>query len=261
VRLPAVHEAHDAIEGEPAPPHRYAALQATMARLHRDAGAIADRVRDDGSIEMPIWSGEADVRRGPLWVRDMAEHFTHSVDGSIRHSVFGYTDDRDLDDIDLGAQYQLRDILATVHELNHYCQTAEQQDALAVALHAPAFPGLLDPIIVGTAYFAAFFENLTVTQPFVQARPGDIVPFPDFPALKANFDRHLAMAQDRMLEPGACERYRPRQPWPHLGAELACIDHLGGTFVHDVYFPSADAFPAIRRIAGLHASRTVRDRP
>ncbi len=233
------------VEPDPAalPPERtaeerHAALRDVMLRILTDTGAIAEAVRENGSVLVTGIADENDPAGSPVPVRDLLDHFSFNEGGVLLHPFYGYATPGTPEQIDPSAQFQMLELVKHVRELNTFCQDGHRDEALAVALQSPKLPALIDRILVGAAYFTAYFDNLAVTHSFVTgvAAPGK--PIPDFARLQNTFDRHKLMASDNMLDPSKLDALLPFAPWPHLGVEIARRHEHGEQFVHGIYFPS-----------------------
>lgn len=230
-----------ALPPERAADERHAALRDLMLRIVIDTGAIAEAVRDNGRVDVTGIADENDPAGSPVPVRDLLDHFSFNEGGVLLHPFFGYATPSAPEQIDPSAQFQMLELIKHVRALNAFCQEGYRDEALAVALQSPKLPALVDRILAGAAYFAAYFDNLAVTHSFVSgvAAPGKTLP--DFAKLQNTFDRYKLMATDRMLNPARIDALLPVAPWPHLGVEIARLHEYGQQCVHGLYFPSTYA--------------------
>lgn len=228
-----------AVAPEPVEPQptRLVQLRDQMARLLSEAQRIADAIRDEGAVAMPVIVDEPDPEAGPLPVKGLHVHFFDGVGADVRHVVYAYADPDDRRAVDLNAQYHLS--LLTGHALafNAYCQRAQMDEALGVALQSPEVPAAIDAILVRSAYFAAFFENMIAMQQAAGSASRD----PDLSRHRATLDRYLLMAIDKMIRPKTAESLLPPQAWPFVGVEVPVVPHDGDHFINGVYFPANEA--------------------
>lgn len=226
---------------------RHIAFRDMMQRILRDTSLVADAVRNNGTVPISGIADELDAMASPIPLRDLPEQFSFADGGLILHPYFGYATADRPDQIDPSAQFHLLDLVSRVRELNVFCQDGNQNDALGVALQSPKLPALVDSILVASAFFAAYFENLATTQVFITGASAQTRQLPDFNRLKIIFDRYQLMAQDRMLAPELIGDLIPFRAWPHLGVEILRRHETGEQFVHGVYFPASYARQLIER--------------
>ena len=226
---------------------RHIAFRDTMQRILRDTSLVADAIRNNGTVPLSGIADELDPMATPVALRDLPEQFSFADGNLILHPFYGYATPNRPDEIDPSAQFHLLDLVSRVRELNVFCQDGNQNDALGVALQSPKLPALVDRILIASAFFAAYFENLATTQIFVAGSPGITRQLPDFNRLKVSYDRHQLMAQDRMLAPETIGRLQPFCAWPHLGVEILRRHETGEQFVHGIYFPASYARQLIER--------------
>lgn len=216
---------------------RYTALQDQFLELFAAAAAITHAIQNDGTIHVRSYGSDIQPDAGPISLMGFAEHFVVESPGQMLYPFFVYVSPARPEHLDPSAQFQIHDLITKIRNLNVYCQRAAADDALAMALHGPEFPERIDRLLVGTAYFVAFFENLAQTQPFVSGPATDAAQ-PDFTSLKARLDGRLLMAEDRMLVPKRIAEFVPGHAWPHLGVEVLRRREAGQELVDGVYFPA-----------------------
>jgi hypothetical protein len=217
---------------------RVHAMRDTMLELLGVACSIADAVRNDGAVALPGLDSALHSDTTPLNIRGFNEHFTYTEGGRTLHPVYGYLQAGPQASVDISTQVQIHHLVLRIMELNVFCQRAEREGALRVALQSPKLPPLVDRILVGCAFFAGFFENLATSQTMLE--PGSVTRLPldfDFSKLAANSERRRLMAFDRMLAPETQESLLPLKKWPFVGIEKATTPHAGQRFVDGVYFP------------------------
>ena len=220
---------------------RHIDLRDTMLRMVQTTGCVAEAIRTNGTIMLSgVLDDAIDPGSAPVEIRDLAEHFSFSDGTTLMHPFFGYATPDRPEQIDPGAQFQILALVTRIRDLNAHCQDGHRNEALGVALQSPKLPRIVDGILVAAAFFAAYFENLAITQAFITgAALGR--PLPDFAKLKSCYDRHKLMAYDRMLAPETLDGLLPNPVWPQLGVEIPRRHEAGEQFVHGIYFPSAYA--------------------
>lgn len=217
---------------------RYQALREILLRMLADAGRVAEAVKSNGSVPLRGIAEDIDPTTAPIEIKDLAEQFTFRQDGHVVHPFFGYAPPEKPDQIDPSAQFHIHQLILDIRELNVFCQEANRDEALGVALQSPRLPSLVDRILVETAFFAAYFDNLAVTHPFVTRAKATGHLYSEFDTLKLSFDRHMLMASDRMVEPGKLAELIPNAAWPLLGVELIRPSEATECLVHGIYFPA-----------------------
>jgi hypothetical protein len=237
---------------------RHAALRDTMLRILADTVAIADAMRTGGTVAMKGFAGIMDAEAAPIPIRGFAEHFTAIADGELLHAMFTSVSPERLDQLNPTPQFLLHDLVCRVRDLNLFCQEAEREEALGVALQSPGLAVKVDRILILSAFLAGYFENLTATGPIPVGLPGKVPATIDFPALEAALKRHVLMGSDRMLEPERLADHMPNLGWPHLGAEVLRRPESGQEILHGVYFP---ALYARQLAAKVRAAAHGQDEP
>ncbi len=238
-------DAHDEPEST-----RHDALHQTFERILKSASAVAEAVRTGGTVPVFGIADEPDPDASPITLTGFSSLFSYTDGQRKMFAVYGYAAPGDPDRIDPNAQCHIHDLVGRIRQLNLYCQQAHADEALVVALQSPRFPPLIDQVIAGAAYFAAYFANLKITQPFLLAVPPQVATFPETASLKATVDRYMLMASDGMVEPKKLQDYLPHKAWPYFGVETAWRNHDGQQFINSVYFPMEYA-KAVRE----HAAR------
>jgi hypothetical protein len=226
---------------EPAPEgslqERLEGLRDALMGLLLSAGRIADAIRSDDTVSVLVDGHDPDPESGPLALTGFANNFIYFDDGRLRHSLLAYGDPARPGQADPNAQFHLHELTGHVLELNLFCQHAKLDDALGVALQSPHVPALIDSILVPAAFFAALTDNIL-------ARDGGA---PDLAADKANLERHLLMAADKMLDPKRMEALLPVKHWPFIGLVVPVAPHDGDYFLNGVYFPADHASVLLAR--------------
>jgi hypothetical protein len=218
------------------PAARIGELRDHLLELFATAQRIADAVDEQGIVPVPVIVDDTDPEAGPLMLKGFSEHFvTHGTSG-IGHLIYGYRNPQGDGTVDPNAQYHLQQMTGQILAFNLYCQRAELEEALGVALQAPDVGATVDSMLVRLAFFCALFDNMVTVQP----RNG-LVPHVDLPRQRANLDRYLLMASDKMLVPSRLEELLPIKGWPLIGVELAYAPHDGDYFINGVYFPAEHA--------------------
>jgi len=218
------------------PISRIGHLRDHLLALFATAQRIADAVNQQGIIPVPVIVDDTDPEAGPLVLKGFSEHFLTQDTGGLGHLVYGYRNPQGDGTVDPNAQYHLQQMTGQILAFNLYCQRAELEDALGVALQAPDVGSTVDSMLVRLAFFCALFDNMLTVQP----RNG-LVPHIDLQRHRANLDRYLLMASDKMLEPGRLKDLLPIKGWPLIGVELAYEPHDGDYFINGVYFPAEHA--------------------
>lgn len=221
-----------------APVERYQAFRQTLLSIYAEVVAITDAVKANGTIAMRGFGGVMDPESSPVMIRGIGERFLVHEDGETLHAMFTFVSPDHLDRIDPSAQLQLHELVTGIRDLNTYCQAAERDEALGVALQSPSFPERIDRIVALAAFFAGYFENLAAVGPIPVGLPGKARPGIDLAALGTTLDRHKLMALDRMVEPDSFARHWPAYEWPHLGAELVRRPETGQDVSTGVYLPA-----------------------
>jgi hypothetical protein len=216
---------------------RLDALQQAFAGLMTEAGRLADAIRDRGVVAMPAIIDTPVPEAGPLQLKGFVDHFAYLVGGRICHAVLALRDAAKASGVDMRPQVGLQELTGRILELNQYCQQAELDDALGVALQSPQLPGLVDEILVGLATYAAFAENLVRSLPISErpAQPADEA-FSGRDA--AAGQRYRRMAADKMLDPARIPLQLDMSAQPFEGVITQVAPHDGDYFINFVYFPA-----------------------
>jgi hypothetical protein len=194
---------------------------------------IADAIRTGGSIELKGWDVDLQPEVTPIDIRVLDDYFTLVEKGRTYHPTYGYALPESPTRPDDGAQLHLHQLTSRIVELNTFCQLAARDDALAVALQLPELPELVDRILVGTAHFTAYFQNLAL----IKAHAPSALSTIDFAPLLENVERRRLLANDKMLAPEKFEAYVPFGPWPCIGVETLTPSTTEARFPNKVYFP------------------------
>lgn len=251
------------VAGEPAretkpPGERYGAWSARMLAILGQASIIAAAIRENDVFDLRGMDSEVHPDTTPIDVKAMDEHFELVEAGKIMHTVYGYVQASAPRHVDQSAQLHLHQLVARIMELNLYCQRAVRDDALRVALQSPRLPPLVDRVLVSSAFFAAFFENLALTQPLMLAGENPIATLLEIPRLQTNLDGRRLLAHDRMLDPTQLDELMPYRRLPFVAVETAVKPHAGQKFHQGVYFPAgmtpAPIGPGIRATSALSAA-------
>lgn len=201
------------------------------------AGRIADAIRNQTTVAMPVITEEPDPESGPLSLKGFTAHFIETSGAGLSHPMYAYGSPSRKGPIDPNAQYHLQQLTGQVLAFNLFCQRAELDEALGVALQAPTVPDIVDSILIRSAFFVAFFDNLIA----LAAMPGATPDERTMAAQRFNLDRHLLMAKDMMLAPDRADTLVPLKGWPFIGVELPVEPHTGDYFINGVYFPADSA--------------------
>jgi hypothetical protein len=229
-----VHAGRSLQDGTPTA--RIGVLRDHVLALFATAQRLADAVDQQGIVPVPVIVDDTDPEAGPFVLKGFSEHFvTYGVNGIV-HRIYGYRNPQGDGTVDPNAQYHLQQMTGQILAFNLYCQRAELEDALGVALQAPDVGSTVDSMLVRLAFFCALFDNMLTVQP----RNG-LVPHGDLPRQRANLDRYLLMARDKMLAPDCLEALLPIKGWPLIGVELPYKPHEGDYFINGVYFPAEHA--------------------
>lgn len=216
---------------------RWEKLRDQMLDLLETARRVADAVRGEGSIAMPVIAGEPEATAGPFELKGFHEHFMKPTRSGIGHLLFAYSHPVSGDGVDPNAQYHLQQLTGQALTFNIYCQRAELDEALIVALQSPDVPRVIDALLVRSAFFAAYFDNMLAVVPDERGEALER----NAGWQKANLARHLLRAQDKMLAPENLEALTPLRGWPFIGVELDIAPHDGDYFINGVYFPAEHA--------------------
>ena len=218
-------------------------LSETMLGFLKQTATVATAIRTGGAITLARLDAEFQPEATPIDIRVLDEFFTFTERGRTFHPIYGYALPDAPSEANDGAQHHLHQLTSRIIELNVFCQRAAQDDALAVALQLPALPELVDRILVGAAFFTAYFENLALTKAYAGADSERLSSTIDFVGLSNNMERRRLMASDQMLAPDKIGAYAPFGPWPHLGIETLTRAQQGQRFINRIYFPK-DKLPS-----------------
>ena len=228
---------------EKSTPQRLLDLSETMLGILAQTITVANAIRNDGSITLTGLDTEFQPEATPVDIRALEEFFTFTERGRTFHPIYGYALSDTQTETNDSAQHHLHQLTSRIIELNVFCQRAAQDDALGVALQLPALPELVDRILVGAAFFAAYFENLALIKSHTAANNETPSPTIDFAPLSNNMERRRLMASDQMLAPDKIGAYAPFGPWPHIGIETLTRAQQGQRFINKIYFPK-DKMPS-----------------
>ncbi|MGE0765308.1 MAG: hypothetical protein AB7L90_02490 [Hyphomicrobiaceae bacterium] len=224
-------------------------LRDSFMELLGTAQMVADSVRQQGPIPVPPLGDHTDPEAGPFVLAGFSRHFVTRSPNGLGHVIFGYQGPDGEGPVDPNAQFQLQQTIGELLAFNLYCQRAEIDEALGVALQAPGVADRIDGILVKLAYFVAFFDNMTM------ARRDEMMTAEDIERQRANVERYLLIARDKMLDPDHLEARIPTAGWPFVGVELPFEPHEGDYFINCVYFPAEYAEVL------LSAQKTANARP
>jgi hypothetical protein len=211
-------------------------LRDELSALFATAQKVVDTVREQGLIHVPGVGDETDPEAGPFVLKGFAQHFvTRSLSG-VGHVGYGYQRPNGEGAIDPNAQFHLQQVIGDLLAFNLYCQRAAMDDALGVALQSPDVADKLDGMLVRLGFFAAFFDNMVLSR-----RDGAAASPEDLERQRTNIERHLLMAQDKMLDPSRLDARVPSIEWPFVGIEIPFEPHDGDYFINSVYFPAEHA--------------------
>lgn len=221
----------------PAGAERLELLRDQILDVMMGAGRIADAIRDQTSVAVPAIAEEPDPEAGPLVLKGFSAHFIETGASGLCHTLYAYSSPSRQGPIDPNAQYHLHQLTGQVLAFNLFCQRAELDEALGVALQAPSVPDVVDSILMRSAFFVAFFDNMIALAGHSAAMPDERT----MAAQRFTLDRHLLMAKDMMLVPDRAETFVPLKGWPFIGVELPVEPHRGDYFINSVYFPADSA--------------------
>ncbi|MDX2156514.1 MAG: hypothetical protein SFW09_08385 [Hyphomicrobiaceae bacterium] len=228
---------HPSATSEASSEQRLQGLRDALLGLFASAARLSDAVRTGGTISMPVISGEPDPEAGPLSLTGFVEHFSYLENGRVCHCILAYGQPGQEGGLDPNAQFHLHELTGRILELNLFCQQAEIDGALSVALQAPLVPALLDAIVSQTAFFAGLVDNILIRQ---MDGGGPDAP-PNLPAERANLERHKLMGADKMLDPARLEALLPVRHSPLTAVMVPIEPHAGDYFINSVYFPAEHA--------------------
>ena len=238
---------------EKSTPQRLLDLAEAMQGLLTQTITVADAIRNGGTLTLTGMTADLQPDAAPIDIRVLNVFFTFIERGRTFHPIYGYALPGTQPEAIDGAQQHLFQLTSRIVELNTYCQRAAQDDALGVALQLPALQELVDRILVGAAFFTAYFENLVLTKSQTRAsRAGDPSSI-DFAPLTSNMERRRLMASDQMLVLDKIGAYLPFGPWPHVGVETVTRAQDGHHFINTIYFPEdklPDRTPRLVHIPG-----------
>jgi len=229
-RLPAVGRLLNIVTSE-----RLERLRDSMSELLATADRMATAVREQGLIAVPVTGDETDPEAGPFALRGFTDHFITRTDGRIGHVVYGYQKPNGGGQIDPNAQFHLQQVIGELLAFNLYCQRAELDDALGVALQAPGVGDRIDGILVRLAFFVGLFDNMAA------AAGGGILSDDDLERQRIAMERHLIITQNKMFDRSTLEAQLPPVEWPFVGVELPFEPHDDDYFINCVYFPAQHA--------------------
>lgn len=209
---------------------RLQALRDDLRRLLDTAVQIADAIRAETAVAMPVLFDEPNPETGPLVLTGFHTHFAEAAGSRIVHRALAYRQPGSDGPLDPNAQYHLHQLTGRAMEINLYCQRAEMDGALGVALQSPSIAAMIDAVIVPAAFFTALVDNMIAgADPSSEA------------ARRANRDSLFLLASDKMLEPSQLHDLVPVAVWPIEGVEVEIAPHEGDAFINGVYFPAEHA--------------------
>lgn len=243
---------------EMAAAERHAAVRDVMRRILRDATEVSAAIKTDGRFPLRGVADVFDPRAAPISILDLQEQFSFRMNGHLMHAYYVYAPPQRADEFDANAQFHLHDLVLRIRALNIYCQQAERDEALGVALQSPLLPPLVDAILASAAFFVAFFDTIALMDPFLtQGTPAPADrERPSVAQMRETLDRCKLMAFDAMIVPERLEQLVPKVTWPFLGVELVRRDEPGDQFAHGIYFP---AEYASRLAGGAGEARYLRE--
>lgn len=213
---------------------RHQAMREIMLGILGGAGRVAEAVRSNGMLNLTGIAEEIDPTTAPIELRELKEQFTFLQNGAVVHPFYCYTNPAQPGHVDPSAQFQIYELVRAARDLNVFCQEAERDEALAVALQTPLLPALVDQILASASFFAAYFDCLTR----MHALTANKQPVHDLATLKRVYDHHKLMATDLMVVPETYDALAPQVAWPHIGIELLRQQEGDESFVSGVYFPA-----------------------
>lgn len=210
-------------------------LRSELMTFFAAARKVADAVREQGPIRVAVLDDDPDPETGPFMLRGFSHHFVTRSPSGLGHVIYGYQRPNGEGPIDPNAQFHLQQMVGDLLSFNLYCQRAAIDEALGVALQAPEVADKVDGMLVKLAFFAAFFDNMAMSLGEETATAEDLE------RQRANIERHLLMAQDKMHNPSRLDAWVPSIEWPFVGVELPFEPHDGDYFINSVYFPAEHA--------------------
>lgn len=225
------------VSAEKSPEQRYFALRDCFLQIFATASMIADAARSHETIPIERVGVEIRADAAPLDITALGDHFSYVEHGQSFHPVFGYVAPTPPFRVDESAQLHLHQLVQRIMELNVFCQRADRDGAMRVALQSPRLPALVDRVLAGSAFVAGYFEGLSVTQPILTSGGLKAAAAIDFPRLAEIGERRRAMTRDRMLVPEAFDTHVPVRKWPFAAFETATRPHAGQRHLNGIYFP------------------------
>lgn len=227
-------QAAAATSGGSAPSIPFAAIRDQLAAMMTAAIRLADAVRSEGAVAMPIILDEPDPETGPLEVKGFYEHFIDASERAVAHRLFAFATPEIGSSIDPNAQFHLQQLIGEAMAFNVYAQRAHMDEALGVALQSPDVPARVDSLLLKSAFFTAVLDNLSARE----AKFGGRIDEATLAYDKANLERHVLMAKDKMLDPERALALMPVRVWPFYLVEQQVAPHDGDYFINLVYFPA-----------------------
>jgi hypothetical protein len=224
---------------------RFDALRDLMIKWLETTVSIAAAIRENEVIALPGFSGELMADVSPLDIRPLEENFTVAHNGRAMHASFGYAVPGAPNRAVASAQPHLYQLTTRILELNVFCQRAQLTDSLRLALQAPKLPPLIDRILVGTAFFAAYFEIYAELPAGTIAKARRLVDAGEVDRMKNILDMRLLRASDAMFAPREMTALLPFKDWPFIGNETLTATHPGERFANKVYFPASASPPKV----------------
>ncbi len=213
---------------------RHQAMREIILGVLESAGRVAEAVRTNSVLQVAGVADEIDPTAAPVELRALKEQFTFKQNGAVVHPFYCYANPTQPGHVDPSAQFQIYELVRAARDLNVFCQEAQRDEALGVALQTPLLPALVDQILAAASFFAAYFDGLTRTHALTLNNK----PVQDLSAIRLLYENHKLMATDLMIAPETYDALAPKVAWPHIGVELLRRQESDESFVNGVYFPA-----------------------
>lgn len=234
---------------------RIEALHLSIIGLLKQTGLIAAAIREQGTVPVPPVAEEPDPIAGPVGVKGFLEHFAFLENDKVTHAMLAQADGQDEVRLDFAPQLRLADLMGRVMDLNIFCQQAELDGALGVALQSPHIPEIVDGVLADAAWLASFTDCIIAALP-AEERPAERAEDAAPGAPGQTLERYYLMASDMMLEPDRIARLGP--PPGSDPEQLACLvpiaPHAGDYFVNGVYLHAGAAEGILARLQAEEAA-------
>ncbi len=234
---------------------RIEALHLSIIGLLKQTGMIAAAIREQGTVTVPPVAEEPDPEAGPVGVKGFLEHFAFLENDKITHAMLALADGRDEARLDFAPQLRLADLMGRVMDLNIFCQQAELDGALGVALQSPHIPDIVDGVLADAAWLASFTDRIIAALP-ADERPAERTEDAAPGAPGQNLERYYLMASDIMLKPDRIARLGPPPgaDADKLARLVPIAPHAGDYFINGVYLHAGAAEEMLARLQAEEAA-------